>query len=212
MKPPQYGIEDYFRSIGRVTKLPKILYNIPGRTGGKGAMESTIRALRDDDVIIGVKDATGDTDVAERLKYFYGQDITIYSGDDGKNLDFARIGASGTISVASHWAGREIGMMLDAEAYGNVELANRINKALDWSSKIESFHDDEYHIWHDTPNPIPTKVMMARILGLSSLELTRSPMIASPLEMGYLRVATSRVYGDLQTDMKKMLTRRFRVY
>ena len=50
----------------------------------------------------------------------------IYSGNDGDTLPLLAIGAVGTISVESHWAGEELAEMMAAFAKGDVEHARHL--------------------------------------------------------------------------------------
>ena len=76
----------------------------------------------------------------------------------------------GVISVASHWAGPEIGEMIAAFAKGDTEAATALNARLQ-----ESW---EYQTSDAAPNPVPTKAMM-RALGLPAGEC-RLPMGPTP--------------------------------
>ena len=74
------------------------------------------------------------------------------------------------ISVASHWAGRQIGDMIAAFAKGDIGEAVRLNQGL-----IESY---EFETGDEAPNPVPTKAML-RVLGLK-VGQCRPPMGVAP--------------------------------
>lgn len=200
-RPSQFGIEDYYRQLGSATDLPVMLYNIPVRTGRLVELD-TVSRLAEDGVIAAVKDATGNTDMAEALQERFDTALAVFSGDDGLNLDFARAGAIGAVSVASHWAGREIGRMFEAHLIGDGEVAERIHAALEPSCRFESVHTDSTGTEHDTPNPIPTKVMMTHLLGSHVVGDCLPPMIASPEEMRYLRSEAPVILAGLATAMR----------
>lgn len=195
-RPSQYGIGHYYRALRSVTELPITLYNIPVRTG-RAVDIDTIRGLVEADAISGLKDATGNIDMAARLHTEYGEDLSIYSGDDSLNLEFVRAGAIGAISVASHWAGNQIGGMFDAHFSGNDAEAERLHELLGESFRFESTHQDDQDRFHDTPNPIPTKVMMGLILGEAVVGRCLSPMVASPSEMQYLTQQAAMILSKL---------------
>lgn len=199
-RPAQYGLSDYYRKLALATDLPIVLYNIPVRTGREVALD-TIRRLVDERCIAAVKDATGSTAMAEKLHQEYGDNLIIYSGDDNLNLAFASVGAVGAISVASHWAGREMQHMFGTYFRGKVDRAAMISGALQPSGWFESVHKDAQGHEHDTPNPIPTKVMMGQILGRSVIGDCRPPMLASPEEMVYLERRAPQVLEDLHAAM-----------
>jgi len=196
-RPTQFGISHYYHQLRGVSDLPITLYNIPVRTGKLVELE-TISGLVDKGVVNAVKDATGTIAMAEALHERFGSDLALYSGDDNLNLAFARTGAVGAISVASHWAGRTIGRMLESYFSGDLEQAESLEARLVPSCEFESVHTDEIGQLHDTPNPIPTKVMMSHILGASVVGDCLPPMIATPAEMEYLRQKAPRVLADLE--------------
>ena len=100
-KPPQRGLYEHFAAVARSTKLPIILYNVPGRTITSLAVE-TIKKLSEIENIIGIKEATGNIDLARDIKKHTPQDFILLSGDDGTYVDFLMAGGHGVISVATH--------------------------------------------------------------------------------------------------------------
>lgn len=169
-RPPQNGLDAHFRAVAAATDLPVVLYDIPGRTGRKIDTDVMLRLLREVPNIVGVKDAAGDPAEAARLVAEAPPGVELYSGDDALTLPLLSVGAVGAISVASHWAGRQIGEMIDAFEDGDVKRAARINAGLipsyDFESSVEA------------PNPIPTKAML-RVLGLP-VGQCRLPMGPAP--------------------------------
>ncbi|MER3452559.1 MAG: 4-hydroxy-tetrahydrodipicolinate synthase [Acidimicrobiia bacterium] len=156
-RPPQSGIEAHFRAMAAATHLPVLLYDIPVRTGRRIAPEVILRLGREVPNIVGVKDATGDVAGAARWIAAAPPGFECYSGNDDQTLPLLAVGAVGVVSVASHWAGQEIGEMIAAFGKGDVETARHLNARL-----IESW---EFQTSDAAPNPIPTKAMM-RTLGL----------------------------------------------
>jgi 4-hydroxy-tetrahydrodipicolinate synthase len=156
-RPPQSGLDAHFRAIATATDLPVVLYDIPVRTGRKIDTEVMLRLAEEVPNIVGVKDAAGDPTESARLVARAPGGFELYSGDDAFTLPLLSVGAVGVISVASHWAGRQLGEMIAAYEKGDVVAAARINAGL-----IESY-DFESSV--DAPNPIPTKAML-RVLGL----------------------------------------------
>jgi 4-hydroxy-tetrahydrodipicolinate synthase len=119
-KPSQRGVVAHFRAIAAATDLPVMLYDIPGRTGipiGDDAIDTLAHV----DTIVAVKDATGN--VAQAKDRILRTGLAWYSGDDHLTLDFIRVGASGTVSVASHVVGPAIARMFIASDAGDVAAA-----------------------------------------------------------------------------------------
>ena len=170
IRPGQSGIEAHFRTVAAATDLPVIIYDIPIRTGRKIAFDVLIRLASEVDNVVAVKDATADLVAASRLLAWAPDGFELYSGDDPLTLPFLSIGAVGTISVAGHWAGREIAEMMAAHAKGDVARAAELNARLQASYEFETSEA--------TPNPIPTKAML-RALGLPAGQC-RMPLGPAP--------------------------------
>jgi 4-hydroxy-tetrahydrodipicolinate synthase len=156
-RPSQAGIEAHLRAIGSAAEgLPVLVYDIPVRTGRKVAPEVMIR-LASEGVIVGVKDATGNPAGTAALLAEAPAGFEVYSGNDADTLPLLAVGAVGTISVESHWAGEEVREMIAAFAKGDLEHARQVNARLVASHRFQS--TDE------APNPVPAKAML-RTLGL----------------------------------------------
>jgi 4-hydroxy-tetrahydrodipicolinate synthase len=126
-KPPQAGILAHFRATADATDLPVMLYDIPGRTGVKLAPE-TLRRAAEHPRIVAVKDASGDLFAGAEL--MRDTDLLIYSGDDGLNVPWLALGASGIVSVVSHVAGRMFARLVRSAKSGDVAAAAAVNTDL----------------------------------------------------------------------------------
>jgi 4-hydroxy-tetrahydrodipicolinate synthase len=169
-RPSQAGIEAHMRAVSAAAgALPVLLYDIPVRTGRKAAQDVIVK-LAHDRVIIGVKDATGNPASSAALLAAAPPSFELYSGNDSDTLPLLAVGAVGTISVESHWAGDEVGEMIAAFQKGDVEHARDLNTRLIPSHLFQSTDD--------APNPIPAKAML-RTLGLPAGEC-RPPMGPGP--------------------------------
>jgi 4-hydroxy-tetrahydrodipicolinate synthase len=156
-RPSQAGIEAHMRALAEAAgSLPVLLYDIPVRTGRKAATD-TILKLAHDRVVIGVKDATASPAGTAALIAEAPGGFEVYSGNDGDTLALLAVGAVGTISVESHWAGEDVSAMINAFAKGDVDHAREINARLIPSHAFQSSDD--------APNPLPAKAML-RVLGL----------------------------------------------
>jgi 4-hydroxy-tetrahydrodipicolinate synthase len=156
-RPSQAGIEAHLRAIGDAAGgLPVLLYDIPVRTGRKVAPEVMLR-LAGEGVIAGIKDATGNPAGTAALLADAPASFEVYSGNDADTLPLLAVGAVGTVSVESHWAGEEVAEMIAAFGKGDAEHARQLNARLMPSHRFQS--SDE------APNPVPAKAML-RTLGL----------------------------------------------
>jgi len=126
-KPPQAGIEAHFRAMADATKVPVMLYDIPGRTGV--AIEpDTIVKLASHPNIVALKDAKGD--VASTSWVIKRCGIPVYSGDDILNLPLLSVGAVGFVSVCGHTVGADLRAMLDSWFSGDSAKALEIHQKL----------------------------------------------------------------------------------
>ena len=128
-KPSQDGMYEHFKAVAESTKLPLIIYNIPGRTGVNMLPETVARAAKIKNYV-GFKDAAGSLDQTSATVAACPKDFIVWSGDDSLTLPMMSVGAVGIISVASHIAGREISEMVKAYHSGNVKKAQEIHLRL----------------------------------------------------------------------------------
>ena len=126
-KPPQAGIEAHFRAMAEATKVPVMMYDIPGRTGVP-IEPDTIVKLASHPNIVALKDAKGD--VASTSWVIKRCGIPVYSGDDILNLPLLSVGAVGFVSVCGHTVGADLRAMLDAWFSGNSAKALEIHQKL----------------------------------------------------------------------------------
>ncbi|WP_404452675.1 4-hydroxy-tetrahydrodipicolinate synthase [Virgibacillus necropolis] len=128
-KPSQKGLYQHFSQIANATKLPVMLYNIPGRSVVNMTADTIIK-LSQIENIVSVKEASGDLDQASTIIENTSTDFSVYSGDDGLTLPMLSIGAEGIVSVASHIIGRELRQMVRVFKQGNVKEAAALHRRL----------------------------------------------------------------------------------
>ena len=148
-RPSQDGLYAHFRTIAESTRLPCMLYNIPGRTGVNCAPE-TIARLADVPNIVAVKEASGSLDQVSDIRRRTKGDFLIYSGDDSLTLPILAVGGTGIVSVASHLVGREIQQMVRAFEQGEVRQALQLHLRLLPLFKVLFI----------TTNPVPLKAAL----------------------------------------------------
>src|SRR5207249_11307333 len=101
-KPTQEGLFQHFREVARHTRLPIVLYNIPGRCGVEIGVDTVKRLAQECKNIVGIKEAGGHADRVSQLRAALGPKFAILSGDDSLTLPYMAVGAQGVISVASN--------------------------------------------------------------------------------------------------------------
>jgi 4-hydroxy-tetrahydrodipicolinate synthase len=127
-KPPQAGVEAHFRAVASATKLPIMMYDIPGRTGIEIENDTIVRLFDSVDNIVALKDAKGNSASTSWVIQRCG--IPVYSGDDILNLPLLAIGAVGFVSVCGHTVGLQLKAMLDAWFAGDSAKALAIHQQL----------------------------------------------------------------------------------
>jgi 4-hydroxy-tetrahydrodipicolinate synthase len=168
-KPTQEGLYQHFLAIARATKLPIILYSIPGRCGVEIAVDTVRRLAKASKNIVGIKEAGGNADRVSQLRAALGDKFVIMSGDDSLTLPFMSVGANGVISVASNVIPKEVSQMVNAFASGNVKAALKL-------------HQRFYPLFKDLfieTNPSPVKAALAMLGQIEDgLRLPMVPMSA----------------------------------
>lgn len=126
-KPTQTGLIRHYEEVSRASRLPIVLYNVPGRTGVKLEPE-TIRRLAEIPGIVAVKEACGSVDQVSEL--CATSKITVLSGDDSLTLPMLSVGARGVVSVLGNILPGPLRRMVDAFTSGDMVLAQRIHLGL----------------------------------------------------------------------------------
>lgn len=101
-KPSQEGIYQHYKAIAKVSPLPIILYNVPGRTGSNINWETTIRLAKEFKNIIAIKEASGNVEQCMKIIKYRPDNFLIISGDDNLTLPLIASGANGVISVVAN--------------------------------------------------------------------------------------------------------------
>ena len=125
-KATQEGLIRHYSAIARETKLPIILYNVPGRTGCNLMPETVAALVKNEPNIVGLKEATGNMAQASKTMYLCDGNLDLYSGEDGLVLPLMSIGAKGVISVWSNVAPAQVHQMCQSFFDGDIETARRL--------------------------------------------------------------------------------------
>ena len=150
-KPSQEGLFRHFGKIAEATKLPIILYSIPGRCGIEIGVETTARLAKAYPNIVAMKEAGGTVERVSQLRAALPPEFTILSGDDSLTLPFIAAGAEGVISVASNVVPSEVAALVNAAVAGDY-------------AKARDLHFRLYPLFKDLfiePNPVPAKYALA---------------------------------------------------
>jgi len=150
-KTSQEGLYRHFKAMAESTDLPIILYNVPSRTN-LNIQPQTIKRLSAIPNIVAVKECNL-LQVPEVAR-LCGDDIVLYSGEDGLVVPMLALGAKGVISVAAHIIPKEMSDLVHTFLNGDIAESRRIQ--LDYLPLINALFSDV--------NPIPVKEAL-NILG-----------------------------------------------
>ena len=161
-KTTQAGLVEHFTKIAESTSLPVILYNVPGRTGMNIAPE-TYEKLSKIPNINGVKECNlTQVPTTQRL---CGDELNIYSGEDGLVTMALSAGALGVVSVVADLMPGYMSDMVHKYLDGKHEEA--YNMQLDILDLVDALFCEV--------NPIPIKEAY-NILGLDE-GIVRLPLV-----------------------------------
>ncbi len=147
-KATQKGLYEHFKMVADSVKVPIILYNIPGRTGGVNILpETVVRLCTEVENIVGVKDATGNISQVAKLMSIAGDKVDLYSGNDDQIVPLLSLGGKGVISVLSNIAPQQTHDICAKFFEGDVNGSRKLQ--LDFLSLINLLFIEV--------NPIPVK-------------------------------------------------------
>jgi 4-hydroxy-tetrahydrodipicolinate synthase len=170
-KPSQEGLYQHFKAIAKATKLPIILYSIPGRSVIEISVETTARLARECKNIVAMKEAGGSVERVNQLIAACPPGFQVLSGDDSLTLSFMAVGAVGVVSVASNIIPGPMSQLVQAALNGDYATAQRLHRQ--YYPLLSAF------LKLDT-NPVPIKAAMA-LAGYGAPTL-RLPMVGMDAE------------------------------
>lgn len=151
-KPPQRGLLEHYRRIADATRLPIIIYNVPGRTGSNIESRTTL-ALAEDPRFVAVKEASGNLGQIVDIIAHRPAGFAVLSGDDALTLAVMAHGGDGVISVTSNATPRDMARLCELMRARDLVAARAVHEQLlPWmhAAFVES-------------NPIPVKAALARM-------------------------------------------------
>ena len=129
-KPTQDGMCAHFAEVAKASKLPVILYNVPGRTGSNMEVETVAKLAEEFDNIIGIKEAKGDLVQAMNLIAKTPKDFLVISGDDMITLPMVLAGGAGVISVIAEGFPKLFSTMVNLGLHRKVDEAYQLHYQL----------------------------------------------------------------------------------
>lgn len=145
-KPSQEGLYRHFHAIAMAVDIPQILYNVPSRTG-VDIFPETVARLAEIDNIVALKEAKGSVERVHELIHACGDNLKIFSGEDGIGMESMLVGGTGVISVTANVVPGLMKQMCAAAVAGDRAEA----EALD--ARLQPLHSALFL----EANPIPVK-------------------------------------------------------
>jgi 4-hydroxy-tetrahydrodipicolinate synthase len=152
-KPTQKGLFEHFRAVADNTKLPIIVYNVPGRTG-VSISPDVVGELSKIENIVAIKEASGSLRQCFSIWQKARKGFTILSGEDGLTIPILSVGGKGVISVTANIVPELVKQMVDTYLGGDTQ------KAMELHYKLLPLTDAMFI----ETNPIPVKTGL-RLMG-----------------------------------------------
>jgi 4-hydroxy-tetrahydrodipicolinate synthase len=168
-KPTQEGLYQHYCAIAQSTRLPIVLYNVPGRCG-TNLEPLTVKRLAAISNIVGIKEASGNISQMSALANVVPDDFVILSGDDAITLPLFALGGRGVISVASNEIPAEMTQLCRHAQRGEFDQARKIHQR--YLSLMEVNFVES--------NPVPVKAALG-LMGLLE-PVWRLPLVAPKAE------------------------------
>lgn len=165
-KTTQAGLIAMYTAIADSSPMPEILYNVPGRTG-MNIEPKTYAALGKHPNIVGIKEANGDMEKIVETMAYAGNDLCLWSGEDGMITPMLSMGGDGVISVLSNILPKKTSELCHAFFHGDVKKSAQMQLELTPLIKM---------LFCET-NPIPARAAVAALgFGENYVRLPLVPM------------------------------------
>ena len=147
-KPSQEGLYQHFQEISKVSDLPIILYNVPGRSSIALSIE-LVQRLAENPKIVAIKEAGGCVQRVCQIKKL--TDLVVMGGDDALILPMMSVGATGLISVLSNLLPAKMTQLVNSYLNGNIKDAQEL---------FFYYYDLMVNMFIES-NPVPIKTCLA---------------------------------------------------
>ena len=151
-KTTQAGLIAHYTEIASSTLLPIILYNVPSRTG-VNILPETCLELSKIDIIVAIKEASGNISQVAEIANLCKDNLAIYSGNDDQIIPILSLGGLGVISVLSN--------ILPKETHNMVYEFNNNNK--ERALELQLKYLELVKALFCEVNPIPVKAALNMI-------------------------------------------------
>lgn len=164
-KPTSEGLYQHYRHVAQATRLPIVVYNVPGRTG-TNVDPATLKRLAEIETVVGVKEASGNISQMAAIFQAVPEDFAVLSGDDAITLPLIALGGVGIISVVSNEVPFAMARLTSLCLEGDFPAAREMQRRLHALMEINFIES----------NPGPVKAALA-LMGLIE-PACRLPVVA----------------------------------
>lgn len=149
-KATQHGLEEHYKAIANSVDIPILMYNVPSRTSVNINPDTAIKIIKDNDNIVGIKEASGNIKQVEELRRLsLEQDVLmdLYSGNDDDVIRMLNNGGIGVISVCANITPKRTHDLVCKYLDGDVKEA----------VKLQNEQTELSNVLFSEVNPIPIK-------------------------------------------------------
>lgn len=182
-KPSQEGLYQHFKTIAATTKLPVVLYNVPGRTGVNMTAATSVRLAYDCPNIVAIKEASGNLEQVDEIIKNGPSDFDVLSGDDALTFPMVSCGAVGAISVIGNALPREFSKMIRLQMRGEYDGARKIHHRF----------QDLFSLLFVDGNPAGVKAMLHEMGFIENI--LRLPLVPT-------RISTLQRMSEIMKELK----------
>jgi 4-hydroxy-tetrahydrodipicolinate synthase len=182
-KPSQEGLYQHFKTIATATKLPVVLYNVPGRTGVNMTAATSVRLAHDCPNIVAIKEASGNLEQVDEIIKNGPRGFEVLSGDDALTFPMVSCGAVGAISVIGNALPREFSKMIRLQMRGEYDGARKIHHRF----------QDLFSLLFVDGNPAGVKAMLHEMGYIENI--LRLPLVPT-------RISTLQRMSEIMKELK----------
>ena len=171
-RPPQRGLVEYYKVLGKQTSLPWMIYHIPGRAAVSVTLDTLEQISRACPNFVGMKHAVDDLGFASECLDHFGMDFRIFVGLEDLSYPMMAVGACGLMNAVGNLQPKKLAKMCEAVWSGDLKKAQKLHYDL---------FEINQAVFFDT-NPIAMKYMMKK-LGIMPKNEHRLPMAPATKEL-----------------------------
>ena len=171
-RPPQRGLVEYYKVLGKQTSLPWMIYHIPGRAAVSVTLDTLDQISKACPNFVGMKHAVDDLGFASECLDHFGMDFRIFVGLEDLSYPMMAVGACGLMNAVGNLQPKKLAKMCEAVWSGELKKAQKLHYDL---------FEINQAVFFDT-NPIAMKYMMKK-LGIMPKNEHRLPMVTATKEL-----------------------------